>query len=366
MFKSLQTRTSGTGRLSYGALLGVLLRRGCSGGHAHRPVDDRTGEDGPLDASARDESLQRKLRTVDGLLFDVDGVLLDASEAYPVAIAAATRHFCRLVRPEATIPQVLPEETYRFKLAGGFNDEWDVTWAYCLWCLWNIDHPPGPSLPAFTEAVRQAGGGRKGALTVLRNGLGEAAAAIEAELSGGLPEELAMEYYGGREACRTLFGFAPRHYRGPGSWRAERLLVDVADLAPWQGRLGIYTGRSRAEAQWSLVRFGVVDLIPESRWVTASDGCQKPDPEGLRRLVAQIPLRFGLFVGDNVDDAETVRRYAQSRQPDEPELNFAGISQGSRAEEFRRALTDLGALLVVPDVPTLIRLLRTAREEARS
>ena len=75
----------------------------------------------------------RLLPLVDTLIFDVDGVLLDVSRSIRTVNRLVVPTYLRML-PEWTAPDDLltSEEIERFKTAGGFNDDWDLSCAAVL------------------------------------------------------------------------------------------------------------------------------------------------------------------------------------------------------------------------------------------
>ena len=105
--------------------------------------------------------------------------------------------------------------------------------------------------------------------------------------------------------------------------------------------LAVFTGRMRAEAHLTLDRFapgifeevvGVDDVINP-----------KPAPEGLLKLVENIPRRNNWYVGDSVDDARAAR---EARVP------FVGIAakDSPHRKETIEALRNLGAQVLLESI----------------
>src|SRR5690242_17140425 len=73
---------------------------------------------------------------LDTALFDVDGVLIDTRRSYRLAVCSAAEHIVRVLNglTDAPTPLVTPEDVAAFKLAGGFNSDWDAAQLFAaLW-----------------------------------------------------------------------------------------------------------------------------------------------------------------------------------------------------------------------------------------
>src|SRR5687768_13298859 len=74
------------------------------------------------------QELIKNLPQVDAVLLDVDGVILDVSQSFRVVIARTVQYYAtEVLKLEDTGPLLHTSETELFKLAGGFNDDGDLT-----------------------------------------------------------------------------------------------------------------------------------------------------------------------------------------------------------------------------------------------
>lgn len=313
---------------------------------------------------------RRTLAAVDTVIFDVDGVLVDTSRSYPEAICQAVHlYFTRILRWPGEGELVVPADSDGFKQAGGFNNDWHVAQAVVLFYLAKaarigaadlaaLRRAP-PTLAEFTAALRQAGGGMAAAERVALSGLpAQLRAGVEADWDRALIERLCMEVYGGEDACEEMFGFTPRHVRGPGLWRLEAPLLDRSLLGgPRRWQVGIYTGRVRSELGPALRLVGLHDPAPAA--ICTADGPYvKPDPAGLDHLAGLLDTRVGVFCGDTVDDARTVLNHRAGRRAGEPPaFLFAGILNGGLGPDAETIFRNLKADVIAPDVNAVLRLL---------
>lgn len=88
----------------------------------------------------------------------------------------------------------------------------------------------------------------------------------------------------------------------------ESLLVCEERLRTWgrRYRLGVVTGRPRAQAEYFLERSGIGDLFEVV--VCREDAALKPDPEPVLLALGQLGVASAWLLGDTVDDLVAARR----------------------------------------------------------
>jgi HAD superfamily phosphatase len=277
------------------------------------------------------------LRSVCGVILDVDGVLLDARPSYhAVAEEAARRALAQLIGEQQAraVPFDRGREIAAFKAAGGFNDDWEMSRAIAL-LLHLRARREAPSLEEFL--AHSGGRGVHGLQEVYT---------LPVE-----PDRIARicgALYGG-SMCRDLFGFeakdavpdAPKR----GMWENEEVLPDPRLLAAVAARfpVALYTGRNPGEARLAqrLCRL----KIPEDLcWVADGHRPRKPDPAGLLWLTHAL-LRGGpqksvvLFVGDTADDQAASRAAQDAGAP----IVYAHIeAPGDTSRVLSRLLAETG------------------------
>jgi phosphoglycolate phosphatase-like HAD superfamily hydrolase len=273
---------------------------------------------------------------VQAVIFDVDGVLLDARASYhAVAQEAARRAVAEVLGEPCTAPFDAGREVAGFKAAGRFHDDWEMARGIAL-LLHLRQRGAAPDLRRFLDAAQ--GGG------VL--GLARAFPDIAARYPQERISRLCGALYGGRSHCRELFGFEARDVLADAPERGlceqEPLLADPALLKRVAGRfpVALYTGRNPGEAALALAR---CELHVPQRLCWVSDGRpRKPDPEGLIWLCGELvrPGGEALFVGDTADDraaAEAARARAA------PLLYAHVVEPADTTRVLSRLLAETGA-----------------------
>jgi HAD superfamily hydrolase (TIGR01548 family) len=341
---------------------------------------------------------------MDILIFDMDGVLVDVSKSYRKTIQQAIKIYLETCLGFARNRNdwVTNEEISLFKLAGGFNSDWDVTSGILLYLL-SISgiHPLSrrkqlssiqevvtylktnssvarrktptvnrKHLFAFLEKAKSAGGGLKGIRRVLGNsweGWVYRAGDLGQE---NLVERIFQEIYLGKQF--TSHYHLPRLFydKGEGLYLQERLLTPRRILSSLRKklRLGIASGRLRFEAELALKRFrlypyfdSVVTLDEcdeEGKRIFRSTGkkiqCSKPHPYSILRAVREIAIpnpRCG-YVGDVVDDISAAQAAKKRLQI----LAIGFIAGHPDRKAAKESLLRAGADLVIENSKELLHL----------
>ncbi len=314
------------------------------------------------------QEILKNLPSLDAILFDMDGVLLDVSLSFRAAIVETTQFYLiNQLGLQDTGKLIEAEETEGFKFAGGFNDDWDLTNAAVAFLLgkWAQSGAKdtkslrefGPDWREFTSSLKRKGGGLQQAegfvLEMLKPGeRREFARAWNAKLV----TRLFQEFYGGNEACRDLYGFDPEYVHGEGYFKREKLLVKP-ELVPTSIKTGLVTGRARAEAKLGLHHARLTGKIPENGWVVPDSGFKKPDGRTLLLAREKLDFKMGLFIGDIMDDLQTVFNYRELKGAGKARIYSAIVLSGPSGDAHKREFLEAGADIVAPDVNVLLEYL---------
>jgi len=287
---------------------------------------------------------------VNAVVLDVDGVLVDVADSYRRAVVESVER----VHGET----VARADLQRFKNAGGFNNDWELTDAVALYVLASregLDRDAG----SFADLVAATGGGLSGAEAVVAD-----------ELDPDCRERVLAAW--DRERLRETF---QRLYLGPRLYRElEGGDPDLPGVAPGEGGfvhdeptlldpatrdellerfdVGVLTGRPAAEAEIALDRVGL-DLPGEFVFTMDSDHPGKPEPGAIVALADRFGADHLAFVGDTLDD---VRTAVNAREADPRNRAFYGVgvlTGGLAGEDGRRKFERAGADAVLDSVNDL-------------
>ncbi|WP_336021665.1 TIGR01548 family HAD-type hydrolase [Halobellus salinisoli] len=282
----------------------------------------------------------------DAVVLDIDGVLLDVADSYRRAIVeSVTRLYDRTIDRD---------DVQLFKDAGGFNNDWDVTYAAALYVL--VDEREPIDLSTFTARI-EPGGGLAGAESVAADHLSDAdLAAVRNEWDRyGLRDAFQALYLGG-DLYRELEGGEPP-FETAGYIHDEPIIVESETLESLEANaaVGVLTGRPAAEADIALDRVGL-DVPAEHRFTMDDWDEGKPHPHALTTLAERFDADSVAFAGDTLDDVKTAVNAAEA----DPARTYYGIgvlTGGLTGESGRRAYESVGAAAVVDSVNDLPALL---------
>lgn len=315
------------------------------------------------------QELFKLLPTLDAILFDVDGVLLDVSHSFRAAICDTTQHYAvHHLELQNNHPLLTPEETEFFKFAGGFNDDWDLTNAAVMLVAAKMTqtgardtlsiYEMAPTWREYTDAIKRAGGGLVRAEGVILEMLTPSQRRDFARaINFKLVIRLFQEFYGGDDACAQLYGFNPEYVHGEGYYQRETVLIDPT-LLPQGLKYGVVTGRSLPETKLALHHAKLLQKIPETHWITPEIGFKKPDGHTLSLARERIGFVNALFIGDIMDDLQTVFNYRELKGANKGRIAGAIALSGPSGDTHKQRFLEAGADIVTPDVNTILGYLK--------
>lgn len=321
----------------------------------------------------------------DTALFDVDGVLIETKRSYRLAVVHGSERLVRAVNglTDAPSPMVSAADVALFKLAGGFNSDWDATQLFAtIWTArlreWRGQPEADVSLAEWAARASAAARARQGGVAWLRATF--PASAIPDDDTARWAHD---EYYWGADLVRELFDREPQFApEAEGFVHNEELLLGTEVLPALVGQgianLGLITGRVELEVGWAIKRLvsgcGLVEGDPPDGavWYDSVHGRSpfacivspavftKPDPRALLHALQRLESRAAFYVGDTADDLDLVLRYRREMHAHDaslPPVLAVVIASGDEA----RAYQERGADVVIPHVRELPAVLASLR-----
>ena len=308
------------------------------------------------------------LRRLDTLIFDLDGVLIDPARSIQRAHPLAMEMWLRMKFGLTDCAELVsPEDIAAFKLAGGFNDDWNIAESVALALAVKAIQSgarfggdllaEGFSLQDAARGAAALGGGMDGAREWLQRQVpAEVFEQACRACADGLAGQLLKEVVAG-PFCREMYDFDAEYVTGEGTILEDRLLVPPSSLElPFER--GVYTGRTFGEARVGLRLVGLGEFVPDDRLISWNDGMHKPDGRPLAILTERIGSRVAAFIGDNPDDMRSVHLYRRTGSL--PVLSIQ-VCFGAAAEEAREVFVREGADLIAPDTVSALAALKALR-----
>ena len=282
----------------------------------------------------------------DAVVLDIDGVVVDVADSYRRAIRESL---------DVVLGESIDDSTVQaFKDAGGFNNDWELTYAAALYLLARREGLEA-DVETFAGRVAATGGGLDAAEVVVADALGPAER--ERALAAWDRErlhEVFQTLYLGRERYAEIEGGDPDpDVEETGFIDDESVLLDGSTL-DWltaNFAVGVVTGRPAAEADIALSRADI-DLPDERRFTMDSDLPGKPDPATLVELGERLDASRIVFVGDTLDDVRTAANAAEA-DPEREYLGVGVLTGGLSGETGREAFEQVGAARVLDTVNDL-------------
>ena len=323
-----------------------------SGANGHGSANGHAALDGSAPELGPRFTPHADLSRVRAVIFDVDGVLLDARPSYHAAAEEGARRAVAIALGEQrarALPFDRAAEIARFKAAGGFNDDWEMSRAIAHLLLLRAR---GGEVPTLAEVL--ASTGSRG-VTGLVQAYGAAATqglspAAHAALEPGWFSRVCGALYAGVLDCKQVYGFDAREVlpEAPerGFYERETPLCDPKVLAEVEARwtLALFTGRYPAEAELAL-RVLRLAVNPRIRWTADGVRPRKPDPTGLIWLCEDLlekkkrgtpQAETALFLGDTADDQAAAKAAQDAGAP----LIYAHVEQPGDTTRALQRLID--------------------------
>jgi HAD superfamily hydrolase (TIGR01548 family) len=290
----------------------------------------------------------------DAVVLDIDGVLVDVADSYRRAIVESVDRVYGDTIDRADVQL--------FKDAGGFNNDWELTYAVALYVLARRAGFP-LSLETFTGKVEASGGGLESAETVVADHLDpHDREQVYAEWDRERLRDVFQQLYLGADRYHDIEGGAPDpELADEGFIHDEPTLLtpDVRDDLLDRFDVGVLTGRPAAEADIALERVGL-DLPDDHRFTMDDWEEGKPHPKALVTLAERFDADSVVFVGDTLDDVETAVNASEA----DPARQYHGVgvlTGGLTGDEGRAKYETAGATAVVETVNDLLDLVEPGR-----
>ncbi len=260
-----------------------------------------------------------KLSNIEVLIWDIDGVLVYVEESYRKAIIETTQYYfdnIMGIKPKRKLLRI--EDIHKFKLATGFNNDWEITHAAILCFLTGMFSNTSIDLNHILDETGRRGGGLEKLEETLVDIYGKNVIKAKRFWFKDLIKQIFQEMYLGEELYYQKYGKPAEFIKIKGFIRNEKPLIDEEVLCKLSERyiMGIVSGRERFEIDVTLKIHGF-DKFFSDDFIVGSDDIpySKPDPSQLIECKRRIEDRRGFidnkniaYIGDVPDDIIAAKR----------------------------------------------------------
>ena len=309
------------------------------------------------------DSIFDEINDIDGIIFDCDGVLVDVSNSYDLAIQRTTNYVLKEIANIQKFDPITSKIIDGFKATGGFNDEVDLTYAAII------------SLAAANSINKN---GNQFIFDVIDNADQTGIKSVEKFLDGlkvNIYELKKKLDYPGRHQENLLYTIFDQIFYGPelylklfkknstftddGLIENDIVLIknELLDVLKkkFDNKIAIVSGRGIESIRYTLKEllneFNIensVFLEDESRELA------KPNPNSLIRTIKGIGASYCLFVGDSMEDLIMAKKATEMGN----KTTFCGIIGTSKfPDEKRKLFEEKNATLIVNSIELLPKVL---------
>ena len=285
-----------------------------------------------------------KIKSLDAMIFDCDGVLIDITNSYDLAIKK-TVDFVLKEMAQINSPNIVTTQMIEgFKATGGFNDEVDVTYSLILsiTAAKKLNKPITEFIFDVIKNSDQSGvQSVEEYLDMIRVDLSE----VRKKLAYPGPHESNILYstfdeiFYGTKLYYELYKRKPRFFDGKGLIDNDLVLVkkELIDALrkKFDKKIAIISGRGVVSAKYSLKELVNEFDLKNSRFLEDEPrNLAKPNPEPLISSIKGLKSFCCAFVGDSMED------YIMSKKSEElgNKIVFCGIYGTSKDSEAKRKL----------------------------
>ena len=309
-----------------------------------------------------DESKIDSLENVDAIIFDCDGVLIDITKSYDLAIIKTTQYVLENFANISDSINVDFKIIDGFKSTGGFNDEVDLTYAAIISLVAAKKLNKDPTEFIFDVIKNSDSTGIVSVEKFLESLVD--ISEIKQKLSYPGPHHQNLLYqvfdqlFYGPELYPKLFGNAS-NFSEPGLIEQDDVILNDTLLEKLQkkfnSKISMVTGRGKESVRYSLKdSLEKFDLKNSAFLEDESRELAKPNPKPLLDSITGMHSSCTLYVGDSMEDFIMAKKVTDLGS----NTIFCGIIGTSKnPEEKLRLFEKNGAILVMDSINLLPKVL---------
>jgi HAD superfamily phosphatase len=274
-------------------------------------------------------------KSVDGIILDVDGVLVDTRFSYGAAIKKTVNHVVTIMGNAPPTHTVSDRIILSMRRTGGFNNDTDTSYTLILVSLLsqitntkklerllsdiigNIDAGGIISVEKYLSTIFP-----RLSIKKIKRQLG-----YPGPVGKSIVATVFDEVFYGAELFRQRHGIHPQYYFGKALIDSDKILIteDTAKFLSkrFRNKIGIVSGRSKMAFEYSLPE--MLSTFNKQACVFLEDESRKyakPNPYGIKKAMKLMHAKSAVYVGDSVEDLIMARK---ARDEIGLEVEFLGI-----------------------------------------
>lgn len=286
------------------------------------------------------DAILDKIKKIDAIIFDCDGVLIDITKSYDLAIKKVTKYFLKQFGIEKSLP-ITHDIIEGFKSTGGFNDEVDITYA---------------SILSLVAASRMEISEKKFLFTVINNADQTGIKSVEkyiATLSVDISDITKKLDYPGSHDTNLLYSVFDQMFYGSklyyklfkkqSKFAGQGFIENDVNLLKndliaklkkkFKNKVAIVTGRGKESIKYTLGSLlNEFDLRNSTFLEDESRDLAKPNPKPLIKSIRGLDSSCCLYVGDSMEDYIMAKKAAEKGY----DTIFCAIFGTSKSYESKR------------------------------
>lgn len=210
---------------------------------------------------------------IDSVIFDMDGVLVDVSRSYRIAIEKTVNF---LLERKGLSARITQKDVSVIKNLPGYNNDWDASYELYV---------------SKADKTLQ---------TKERRNI----------LYKEIRDVFQTFYLGSKLFKKTERHNAPLNIARGLIWQERRLISKklLETLMDMDIKLGVVTGRPRKEALFAIDNLSLQKFFKMENIIALEDAAkEKPDPEPLLKIIKIMKIKNPVYVGDSINDVVAAR-----------------------------------------------------------
>ncbi|MCV0401900.1 MAG: HAD family hydrolase [Nitrosopumilus sp.] len=309
-----------------------------------------------------DDSKIKILNEIDAVIFDCDGVLIDITKSYDLAIVKTTQYVLKNLAKIDNAIDVNFEIIDGFKSTGGFNDEVDLTYAAII------------SLVAANKLKKDQ---TSFIFDVIKNSDSTGIVSVERYIENQIDvSDIKNQLsYPGTHHDNPLYQIFDQLFYGPKLYQklfnkksnfSEPGLIEQDDVIlndvlieklqkKFNSKIAMVTGRGKESVRYSLKSLLTKFDLENSMFLEdESRELAKPNPQSLLNSIQGMNSVFPLYVGDSMEDFIMAKKTTDYGH----KTTFCGIIGTSKNPQNKLELFEKnGAVLVLDSIHLLPKVL---------